>query len=308
MKKLIIAAAIVAAGVGGVSYANHMASEKVRTEIDKQLAMVTEETGAIFEYASLSANILSNSVEISEMTVVSPEGQNIANIESILVSGYETDKIAEHTSFDIKNVTLTDEIIADLPSDINPKLLSASYDLHSALYYDDKSGESDVVLKFNVSDIADISMDVELANTKELMDLSLELNAQQNSGTPLTYEQELQQQTLIMAALSKLEARSLKFALKNEGELKDIIVSELETQGMTLEQMQQMAAQQLQQLPIPADVAEQLTGFITGLNVLTVSANLPAGKTMVEVNQEIFMLMSQPEEIVKLINLKVSGS
>ena len=42
MKKLIIAAAIIAAGVGGVSYANYVATQEVRAEVDKQLAMVSE--------------------------------------------------------------------------------------------------------------------------------------------------------------------------------------------------------------------------------------------------------------------------
>ena len=53
MKKLVIAAAIVAAGVGGVSYANHVATKEVRAEIDKQLALVSEQTGATFKYADL---------------------------------------------------------------------------------------------------------------------------------------------------------------------------------------------------------------------------------------------------------------
>ncbi|MFQ3258531.1 MAG: hypothetical protein ACI9W0_002862 [Gammaproteobacteria bacterium] len=38
MKKLVIVAALVAAGVGGVSYANYVATQEVRAEVDKQLA------------------------------------------------------------------------------------------------------------------------------------------------------------------------------------------------------------------------------------------------------------------------------
>ncbi|MBQ4831982.1 hypothetical protein J8L70_01885 [Pseudoalteromonas sp. MMG010] len=308
MKKLMIVTALVAAGIGGFSYANHVASEKVKTEVDKQLALLTQETGAIFEYGSLSANMFSNSMSIVDMVVTSPEGQPFAMIDSIKVKGYETDKISEHTSFDIENFTFTQETQSALLRDVNPKLLSASYDLHSAVYFDDSSGESDIVLKLNTSEIADMGIDIELANTKELMDLSLEINKLQNSETPLTVEQELQQQTKLMQALSKIQPRSAKFALINQGDLKEIINTELESQGMTLEQMQQMAQQQLQQLPIPEDLVQQLNDFIMGLNELTVSASLPEGKTTMELSQELTMLLGQPEELVKFINLKVSGS
>lgn len=67
MKKLVIAAAIIAAGVGGVSYANYVATQEVRAEVDKQLALVSEQTGASFNYAELSASVISNSVAISNI-------------------------------------------------------------------------------------------------------------------------------------------------------------------------------------------------------------------------------------------------
>jgi hypothetical protein len=38
-----------------------------------------------------------------------------------------------------------------------------------------------------------------------------------------------------------------------------------------------------------------------------VSAKLPEGKTMMEINQQIQMLMGQPEELAKFINLQASG-
>ena len=34
---------------------------------------------------------------------------------------------------------------------------------------------------------------------------------------------------------------------------------------------------------------------------------LPEGKTMMEINQQIQMLMGQPEELAKFINLQASG-
>jgi len=309
MKKLVITAAIIAAGVGGVSYANYVATQEVRAEVDKQLALVSEQTGASFNYAELSASVISNSVAISNIEVTSPEGKNIATVEHVEVTGYETDKISPHTAFTLKNFQFDEGFVATLPADTNAQLASASYDLHSSLDYDEQSGNSDIVVKLHANDIASIDMNMGLANSKALMDASLEISkAQQTAGdTPLTYEQELQQQTLIMQAMSKLEPRTLSVMLDNQGELSTLLESELAKQGMTLEQMQMMLAQQLQQAPVTEEIAQALTDFAKGLNSLSVSAKLPEGKTMMEVNQQLMILAGQPEELVKFINLEVKG-
>jgi len=309
MKKLIIAAAIIAAGVGGVSYANYVATQEVRAEVDKQLAMVSEQTGATFKYAGLSASVISKSVEITSMEVISPEGESVANVQSIEVKGYETDKISPHTSLDVKNLTLSKDFIATLPADTNAILASASYNLHSSLDYNEESGESDMVVKLNAQDVVSFNMDLGLANSKPLMDTSLAMSKEQKQAgdTPLTYEQQLQQQTRIMQAMSKLEPRNASFVINNQGKLKELLESELSKQGMTIEQMQAMLAQQLEQAPVTEEIANALTSFASGLNSLTVSAKLPEGQTMMEVNQQLMMLAGKPEELVKFINLEVKG-
>ena len=309
MKKLIIAAAIIAAGVGGVSYANYVATQEVRAEVDKQLAMVSEQTGATFKYAGLSASVISKSVEITSMEVISPEGESVANVQSIEVKGYETDKISPHTSLDVKNLTLSKGFIATLPADTNAILASASYNLHSSLDYNEESGESDMVVKLNAQDVVSFNMDLGLANSKPLMDTSLAMSKEQKQAgdTPLTYEQQLQQQTRMMQAMSKLEPRNASFVINNQGKLKELLESELSKQGMTIEQMQAMLAQQLEQAPVTEEIANALTSFASGLNSLTVSAKLPEGQTMMEVNQQLMMLAGKPEELVKFINLEVKG-
>jgi len=309
MKKLIIAAAIIAAGVGGVSYANYVATQEVRVEVDKQLAMVSEQTGATFKYAGLSASVISKSVEITSMEVISPEGESVANVQSIEVKGYETDKISPHTSLDVKNLTLSKDFIATLPADTNAILASASYNLHSSLDYNEESGESDMVVQLNAKDVISFNMDIGLANSKPLMDTSLAMSKEQKQAgdTPLTYEQQLQQQTRMMQAMSKLEPRNASFVINNQGKLKELLESELSKQGMTIEQMQAMLAQQLEQAPVTEEIANALTSFASGLNSLTVSAKLPEGQTMMEVNQQLMMLAGKPEELVKFINLEVKG-
>ncbi|EAW28884.1 putative orphan protein [Alteromonadales bacterium TW-7] len=309
MKKLIIAAAIIAAGVGGVSYANYVATQEVRAEVDKQLAMVSGQTGATFKYAGLSASVISKSVEITSMEVISPEGESVANVQSIEVKGYETDKISPHTSLDVKNLTLSKDFIATLPADTNAILASASYNLHSSLDYNEESGESYMVVKLNAQDVVSFNMDLGLANSKPLMDTSLAMSKEQKQAgdTPLTYEQQLQQQTRMMQAMSKLEPRNANFVINNQGKLKELLESELSKQGMTIEQMQAMLAKQLEQAPVTEEIANALTSFASGLNSLTVSAKLPEGQTMMEVNQQLMMLAGKPEELVKFINLEVKG-
>jgi hypothetical protein len=310
MKKRLIAVAVVAAGIAGISYANHLATKEVRAEIDKQLALVSEQTGASFKYNDLSASVISDSVEINEIQVISPEGDNVANISSIKVTGYEIDNIAPRTTLAVKGFQFNKDFVTQLPADTNVMLASASYDLHSSLDYDEQSGDSDVVVQLDAKEIVSFNMALGLANSKALMDASLAINkAQQQAGdAPLTYEQELQQQTLIMQAMSKLEPRSVNLSLSNNGKLNDLLASELAKQGMTLEQMQMLLEQQLQQAPVTTEIASALNNFAQGLNSLSISAKLPEGQTMMEVNQQIMLLAGQPDALVKYINLEVKGN
>lgn len=309
MKKLVIAAVIVAVGVGGVSYANYLATQEVRAEVDKQLAMVSEQTGATFSYRSISASVIFNSVTIENMLVTSADDEHIASIQTIDVSGYEANKISPFTSFDIKSFQLSETFLKTLPADTNKMLASASYDLHSSLNYDAQSGNSDVVVNIEAKKIASFNVELGLANSNALMDASLKINKMQQEATndTLTYEQQLQQQTLLMQAMSQLEPRRIKFALKNQGELKDLLANELQKQGQSVEQMQAMLAQQLQQAPVTDEIAQALNNFAKELNTLTVSASIPTGKTMMQVNQQIMLLAGQPEALVEFINLKVKG-
>ena len=129
MKKLAIVAVVVAAAIGGVSYANHALTQEVKVEVDRQLALMNQQMGMTASYEDISASVLSQSVEISNMVIADFDQQAVANIASIEVSGYETDKIAPRTELTIKNFTFTDHFLAQLPADANNNLASASYDL-----------------------------------------------------------------------------------------------------------------------------------------------------------------------------------
>ena len=309
MKKLAIVAVVVAAAIGGVSYANHVLTQEVKVEVDRQLALMNQQMGMTASYEDISASVLSQSVEISNMVIADFDQQAVANIASIEVSGYETDKIAPRTELTIKNFTFTDHFLAQLPADANNNLASASYDLHTLMNYDEKSGDSDIEFDLNAKKIVAFNFNLGLAKSTALMNASLALSKlQQELGAQQpTLEQQLQQQTLMMEALSELEPRSIEIALNDKGEFKALVDQALEKQDMTLEQMQQMVAMQLQQAPVSKELAEAIKNFTQGLSSLTVSASLPEGQTMTEINQQIFTLMGQPEELAKFINLKAKG-
>ena len=159
------------------------------------------------------------------------------------------------------------------------------------------------------NEVADVNFNLGLAKTTALMEASLAVSQMQNEAADgqLTLEQQLQQQSKMMAALTQLEPRSINMSIADEGELKAVVDSFLTAQGMTHEQFKQVVAMQLQQVPVSEELATAINNFVNGLSSFSVSAKLPEGKTMMEINQQIQMLMGQPEELAKFINLQASG-
>lgn len=308
MKKIAIAVAIVAAvGVGGVTYANSVATKKARIVLDNQLVVMGADSDATFTYADVSASVISKSLTISDMNVISDEGEKIVNIASVVVKGYDPDKIAPRSSIDIQGLKLSKELVAQMPEEMNSMLALASYDFHSALDYDEKSGHSDVVFNVVAQDLVSFDLAMGLANSTPLVNASYAAQ-QQASEKALSEEELMQQQLVIMQAMEQLEPRSINMTLNNQGKLKALVESELSKNGMNVEQMQMMVEQELQQAPVNPDIAKEIIRFVKGLNSLSISAKLPEGKTMEQITEEFMMLMGEPEKIVKLINLEVKGS
>ncbi len=309
MKKLAIIAGVVIVAIGGVSYANHALTQEVKVEVDRQLAMLSQQTGSTVSYDDLSASVFSKSVELSSVNITGFDNKEIARINSILVAGYDAEKIAPRTEVAVNGFKFSDDFIAQLPADANNQLASARYDLHTLMNYDADSGDSDIALNIDANDIVAFNFDLGLAKSTALMEASLAVSQlQQASGSQqLTLEQQLQQQTLMMQALAELEPRTIKINLNNQGEFKALVEQVLEKQGMTLDQMQQMVDVQLQQAPVSDELAAAIKNFTQGLGSLTVSASLPEGQTMDEINQQIFTLMGKPNELAEFINLEAKG-
>ena len=309
MKKLIIAA-VVAAAVGGAFYANYAATQEVKKVVDQQISALSAQSGVDITYNDISANVFASSMQLSGIKVQSYTGDEmIATIDNIEVTGYEVDAVPPHTGFVMKSFRFSDDFLAQLPENANNKLASASYDVNSSLDYDKDTGSSDFALNVIANQVADVRFNLGLANSTPLMEASMAISKMQNEaqGAELTLEQQLQQQSKMMAAMTQLEPRSINMSIADEGELKAVIDSFLEAQGMSHEQFQQTVAMQLQQAPVSEELAAAITNFVSGLSELTVSASLPEGKTMMEINQQIMALMGQPEELASYINLQASG-
>ena len=217
MKKIAIAVAIVAAvGIGGVTYANSVATKKARIVLDNQLVVMGADSDATFTYADVSASVISKSLTISDMNVISDEGEKIVNIASVVVKGYDPDKIAPRSSIDIQGLKLSKELVAQMPEEMNSMLALASYDFHSALDYDEKSGHSDVVFNVVAQDLVSFDLAMGLANSTPLVNDSYAAQ-QQASEKALSEEELMQQQLVIMQAMEQLEPRSINMTLNNQG-------------------------------------------------------------------------------------------
>ncbi|MCF2901660.1 hypothetical protein ACSFVZ_02240 [Pseudoalteromonas sp. SYSU M81236] len=309
MKKLIIAA-VVAAAVGGVAYANYAVTQEVKTVVDQQLSALSAQSGVDITYSDISASVFDSSMELSGIKVQSLDSNEaIATIDTIEVSGYEQDSIPPHTGFVMTNFRFSDDFLAQLPQNANNKLASTSYNVKSSLDYNKDSGDSAFAVNVTANEVADVHFNLGLAKSTPLMEASLAISKMQNStqNGQLTLEQQLQQQSKMMAAMSQLEPRSISMSVADEGELKAVVESFLQAQGMTHEQFQQVVAMQLQQAPVSTDLETAITNFAQGLSSLSVSANLPEGQSMMQINQQIMALMGQPEELAKFINLQASG-
>lgn len=309
MKKLIIAA-VVAAAVGGVAYANYAVTQEVKTVVDQQLSALSTQSGVDITYSDISASVFDSSMELSGIKVQSLDSNEaIATIDTIEVSGYEQDSIPPHTGFVMTNFRFSDDFLAQLPQNANNKLASTSYNVKSSLDYNKDSGDSAFAVNVTANEVADVHFNLGLAKSTPLMEASLAISKMQNStqNGQLTFEQQLQQQSKMMAAMSQLEPRSISLSVADEGELKAVVESFLQAQGMTHEQFQQVVAMQLQQAPVSTDLETAITNFAQGLSSFSVSANLPEGQSMMQINQQIMALMGQPEELAKFINLQASG-
>ncbi|TMO41552.1 MULTISPECIES: hypothetical protein [unclassified Pseudoalteromonas] len=309
MKKLIIAS-VVAAAVGGVAYANYAVTQEVKTVVDQQLSALSTQSGVDITYSDISASVFDSSMELSGIKVQSLDSNEaIATIDTIEVSGYEQDSIPPHTGFVMTNFRFSDDFLAQLPQNANNKLASTSYNVKSSLDYNKDSGDSAFAVNVTANEVADVHFNLGLAKSTPLMEASLAISKMQNStqNGQLTLEQQLQQQSKMMAAMSQLEPRSISLSVADEGELKAVVESFLQAQGMTHEQFQQVVAMQLQQAPVSTDLETAITNFAQGLSSFSVSANLPEGQSMMQINQQIMALMGQPEELAKFINLQASG-
>lgn len=310
MKKLIIAAAIIAAvGIGGVCYANYAVTQEVKKEVDRQLVMLSEQSFINATYDSISASIFNSSVELAGVSIASINDEPIAAAKRIEVVGYEPNKIAAYSEFTLEQFKFSDEFVADLPANANNQLAQASYDLHTQMDYDQTSGDTEIAMQLDANEIAQFKFDIGLAKATALMNASLKMGEIQQAaaGKELTMEQQLQVQTLMMQAMNELEPRTIEFGVNNQGQFKTVVEEALNEQGLTLEQMQQLVSEKLKQIAVSEELSEAVTNFSKGLNSFSVSASLPEGQTMAQINQQIMILMGQPEKLAEFINLEAKG-
>lgn len=309
MKKLITVAVIAGLAVAGYSYSNHYAGEKAKEAVDKQVSLLQKQTGMSVSYDDLSVNVLSEKVTLNAITIKDENGEAVASIDMISAIGLDEEEIPEHSETTIKGLKFSQALLKKLPQ--SNALLEASYDLHSEVEYEKDSGELKSDNKITIGDIAKFKMDFDVTNTTAFIATAQEFNAlekqREETGTEPTLQQQLALQSKLMDSLSQLVPQKLELEIKNKGELKSTLEQLVEQNGMSYSQFQQMAEQQLAFLPLPQNLKDGVSNFLTGTEKLEIKAKLPEDISIKQMNEKISTLAGQPEELGKFLNLEVEG-
>ncbi|ODB35694.1 hypothetical protein BB427_17160 [Pseudoalteromonas sp. BMB] len=304
-KSTLAVAVVVLAGAGYVG-ANYYVNEQVKQEITKQISSFEQQSGLTVSFANSSVDLFSRGVEITDLTISQPD-EKIAlfTIDKLNIVGYEQDKISPYTELDLVGLKLAKEA-AEFTQGMSPELVNATYHLKTSLAYDDASGASEVKFATSAEGIVKTSFNAAFGNSKAFMDASLAASKIQ-SDTP-NLEQELQVQSQMMTAMQSLELKSLAVNIDNAGTLPQFIEAELAQQGMTKDDFEAVTAQQLMYSPMPQELKDAITGFVSGMESLSISVTVPQSQNMMALGQQLSLAMAQnPETLSELIKINASG-
>ncbi len=305
MKKLLLVVALGGIAFGGYSYANYYMGKEARKDVDKQLLQFHAQTGVDVRYGELKTDLFTQSISLGDVTVNDPEGNHIADVASIDMQGFSPVKVSDYSRLAINDLTFKGVAIEGMQ-----ELNGEKIDLVTEFKYSEANGDADAKTVINAGKIADIKFDFAMTNSQQLMALSEQLNemAQQaDSGQP-NLQQQLALQSQLMTAMTTIMPKSMSFELKNNGKLKGMIERLVAEQGMTFEQFQMQAQQQLSMSPAPARLRDAALGFIDGTEQFKVSVSLPEGTSVAQINQKMMTMMGDPEELANFFNLEATGN
>ncbi len=305
MKKLLFVVALGALAVGGYSYANYYVSKEARKDVDKQLLQFHAQTGVDVRYDELTTDLFNQSISLGSVTVNDPEGNHIADVASIEMQGFNPEKVSDYSRFAINDLTFKGAALEGMK-----ELDGEKIDLVTEFKYSESNGDADAKTVINAGKIANIKFDFAMTNSQQLMALSEQLNkmAQQADNGQANLQQQLALQSQLMTAMTTIVPKSMSFELNNNGKLKGILERLVAEQGMTFEQFQMQAQQQLSMSPAPARLRDAALGFIDGTEQFKVSVSLPEGTSVAQINQKMMTMMGDPEELANYFNLEASGN
>jgi hypothetical protein len=305
MKKSIIAIAV--AGTVAIAYgvAQNQVNEQVRTLLDEQVKVMSEDTGLTFNYSNVNTNLLNQDVNISEITVSNENKDELLTIDNIKLIGYEPETISDFTEVTINGLTFS-QATRDQIKDFPKKLLESTYNINTSLAYNADSGDSKLKSTFAAESLVSIKFDLDIGNSKSLMDTSLEVQKMQKSGA-LTLEQELQIQSKMMGVLQEIHPQSFSFSIHNKGELKEFLTEQLTNSGVDQAALESMVDMQLANLPLTEEAKSAVLGFVKGQQALDVSAEFPEKLNVMQISQQLGALLGQPDKLAQALNLQIKG-
>ncbi|QZO13712.1 DUF945 family protein [Pseudoalteromonas piscicida] len=304
-KSTLAVAVVVLAGAGYVG-ANYYVNEQVKQEITKQIENFEQDSGLEVKFANSSVDLFTRGVEISDLTISETEqGKRLFTIDKLNVLGYQQDKISPYSELELVGLKLTEEA-AELTQGMSKDLVGATYQLKTSLAYNESSGASEFKFVTAADGILKTSFDAAFDNSKAFMEASLAgLQAQDDTQS---LEKELQLQSQMMLAMQSLELKSMSFNINNDGNLAQLLDAELAQQGMTKDDFEAMVAQQLMYSPMPQELKDAITGFVSGMESLSISVTVPQSQNIMALGQQLSMAMAQnPETLSELIKINASG-
>ncbi|MCF2856759.1 hypothetical protein L1286_04715 [Pseudoalteromonas sp. SMS1] len=306
MNKMAIAG--VAIAVSGAVGAQWYANKRADDVIAEQVQQFSEQTGFDVSYENVDYSLLSNTVVIERVSFKSQEtAQQLIDIESMSIEGYEADKVSPFTELVVKGLSLSSELASAPEAAALPmRIVNAKYDLVSSVSFDESNGNSEVKLSASAQNLLDIAFNFDMANSQEAMNLQIEIDKMHKQGE-MDLEAELQMQSKMLSAIQALQPRTLSFSLGNGGELKSLVDELLQKNGLDHAQLQAMLASQLNAVPASDVNKEAIKAFVAGLNSFEVSMEFPEQTSLMQLGMQLQPLAADPQALEQFLNLKMVG-
>lgn len=316
MNKSVIALVVVAAAAGGgLFYANMLAEDAIKQQIEqanqsyRDLAGNGEIPQFSLAYKDVSANVLTSSYSISGLDVSMAELGQIATIELITAKGVKPRSLADKASMQITGIKAAPAVLQMLPPDMGAFVQSIA--LHGDYSYE---YQADGQLLFSqhtrINDEFSLNYDFTLAQMQQFWQYAKEFSAlPPEEQQALTVSEDYVQQ--IMAKLATGALSSGNIVIENKGFIeRAVATASAQGQAPDLKTIQGMALLNISMLePLPQPMKDSLTTFVNNPEKLKLTFNFAEPLQFEKLaTGEPVPGLETPEAIIEYANLQLTAN